>query len=118
MSETDAEEQPQDQLQAIRIEDTEQSQAIRIAETEQFRRFGVEGPIREVTARTLALILIWTFAGVLLCSLLIGTYVLWKSGNIDDKTLTAATEFLKVTSAIFAPLLAFVLGYYFSKREE
>ena len=66
----------------------------------------------------MALILMWTFAAVLVFSLVVGVYVLQKSNTIDDKTLAASTEFLRVSSSIFTPLLAFVLGYYFSKREE
>lgn len=89
-----------------------------IEQTDQFKRLQLMEPSREATARTLAIVLMWSFAGALLCSFSIGIYVLAKSPAFDDKALAASTEFLKVTSSIFAPLLAFVLGYYFSKREE
>lgn len=91
-----------------------------IEETEQYQRLGLSAaePSKAATARTLALILIGTFGGVLMLSFGIGAYILYRANGIDDKTLTASTEFLKVTSSIFSPLLAFVLGYYFSKREE
>lgn len=89
-----------------------------IEQTEQFKILRVQEPTREATARTLAMVLIWGFAVAVLCCFGIGFYVLAKSPAIDDKSLAASTEFLKVTSSIFAPLLAFVLGYYFSKREE
>ncbi len=91
-----------------------------IEETEQFQRLGLTAsePTKAATARTLALILIWTFAGVLMLCFGIGIYILRKAAAVDDKTLTASTEFLKVSSSIFSPLLAFILGYYFSKREE
>ena len=89
-----------------------------IEQTEQFRRLRLKEPTREATARTLAIVLVWGFAVAVLCCFGIGFYVLAKSPAIDDKALAASTEFLKVTSSIYAPLLAFVLGYYFSKREE
>jgi len=89
-----------------------------IEQTEQFRRLRLKEPTKEATARTLAVVLIWGFAVAVLCCLGIGFYVLAKSPAIDEKSLAASTEFLKVTSSIFAPLLAFVLGYYFSKRED
>lgn len=89
-----------------------------IEQTEQFKRLRLKEPTKEATARTLAMVLIWGFAVAVLCCFVIGFYVLAKSSTIDDKSLAASTEFLKVTSSIFAPLLAFVLGYYFSKREE
>jgi hypothetical protein len=56
--------------------------------------------------------------GGALCSFAIGAYVLFRSSAIDDKSLAASTEFVKVISSIFSPLLAFVLGYYFGKKEE
>ena len=89
-----------------------------IEQTDQFRRLGVREPSKAATARSLALILTWTFTGLLGISVVVGLIILWRSPTIDDKTLAASSEFLKVTSSIFSPLLAFVLGYYFSKREE
>jgi hypothetical protein len=89
-----------------------------IEQTDQFRRLGVREPSKAATARSLALILTWTFTGLLVISVVVGLIILWRSPTIDDKTLAASSEFLKVTSSIFSPLLAFVLGYYFSKREE
>ena len=89
-----------------------------IDQTEQFKRLRLKEPTKEATARTLAVVLVWGFAVAVLCCFGIGFYVLAKSPAIDDKSLAASTEFLKVTSSIFAPLLAFVLGYYFSKRED
>ena len=99
-------------------EDTERLVVQKIEETDQFRRLRLHETIKVATARTLALILICTFAGVIGLSLFIGVFILSKSNSIDDKALTASTEFLKVTSSVFSPLLAFVLGFYFSKREE
>ncbi|MGO9273792.1 MAG: hypothetical protein ACLQOO_26730 [Terriglobia bacterium] len=89
-----------------------------IEQTDQFKRLKLREPTKEATARTLAMVLVWSFAAALLCSFVIGTYVLAKSPAVDDKSLAASTEFIKVTSSIFTPLLAFVLGYYFSKRQE
>lgn len=89
-----------------------------IEQTAQFKRLGIKEPIREATARTLAMVLVWSFATAVLLCFVVGFYILAKSPSIDDKSLAASTEFFKVTSSIFAPLLAFVLGYYFSKREE
>jgi uncharacterized BrkB/YihY/UPF0761 family membrane protein len=92
----------------------------RIEESSEFERLHLTAvePSKAATARLLALILIWTFAVVLLISLGIGCYVLNRSTAIDDKVLAGSLEFVKATSSIFTPLLAFVLGYYFSKREE
>lgn len=89
-----------------------------IDQTEQFRRLRVKEPTKEATARTLAMVLVWGFVVAVVLCLTFGFYLLVKSPSIDEKSLAASTEFLKVTSSIFAPLLAFVLGYYFSKREE
>jgi hypothetical protein len=89
-----------------------------IDQTEQFKRLRLQEPTKEATARTLAIVLVWAFAITVTCCLGFGFYVLAKSPAIDDKSLAASTEFLKVISSIFSPLLAFVLGYYFSRRDE
>ena len=112
MSNKDASDQTADRAQ-VRVENIE--------ETDQFHKLRflrASEPSKAATARVLALILTVSFAGVLLLSFSVGVYILRKAPAIDDKTLAAATEFLKVTSAIFSPLLAFILGYYFSKRED
>jgi len=89
-----------------------------IDQTEQFRRLRVKEPTKEATARTVAIVLVWGFVMAVVVCLAFGFYLLAKSPAIDEKALAASTEFLKVTSSTFAPLLAFVLGYYFSKRED
>jgi len=91
-----------------------------IDDTELFQRLGVQAvePSKSATARTIALTLVWTFAGFLTFSFLLGLYILKRAPNIDEKTVSMSMEFLKVSSTLFSPLLAFVLGYYFSKREE
>ena len=90
-----------------------------IEQSALFKRLGgVAEPTRLATARLLALILLFGFVGALAASFLLGFYVLWGSNSFDEKTLTLATVFVKVTGSIFTPLLAFVLGFYFSKGEE
>lgn len=91
-----------------------------IDETEQFKRLGVRAvePSKAATARTIALTVVWTFTGFLTFSFAIGIYILKRSPSIDEKSVSMAMEFLKVSTTLFSPLLAFVLGYYFSKREE
>ncbi|SRR6266481_7454760 len=91
-----------------------------IDETELFRRLGVQAvePSKAATARTIALTVVWTFTGFLTFSFFIGLYILKRSSIIDEKAVTMAMEFLKVSTTLFSPLLAFVLGYYFSRREE
>jgi hypothetical protein len=91
-----------------------------IDETEQFRQFGLRAvePSKAATARMIALTVVWTFTGFLTFSFGIGLYILKRSPNIDEKSVSMAMEFLKVSTTLFSPLLAFVLGYYFSKREE
>ena len=89
-----------------------------IDRTEPFRRLGVREPSKAATAHSLAMVIVWSFAVALILSFGTGFYVMYRSTAIDDKVLAASTEFMKATGSIFAPLLAFVLGYYFSKREE
>ncbi len=91
-----------------------------IEDTELFRLLKIRAvePSKAATARIIALILVCTFTGMTFLSYLVGLYILYKSGNLDEKVLSLATEFLKASGTIFTPLLAFVLGYYFSKREE
>jgi hypothetical protein len=104
--------------QRLADDDGQQIPVENIEQTAQFKRLRLKEPTKEATARTVAIVLVWSFAVAFLCSLGIGVYVLVRSPALDDKSLAASTEFVKVTSSIFAPLLAFVLGYYFSKREE
>ena len=89
-----------------------------VKRTELFQRLGVREPSKARTAHSLAMVIVWSFAVALMLSFGTGFYVMYRSTTIDDKVLAASTEFMKATGSIFAPLLAFVLGYYFSKREE
>jgi ABC-type nitrate/sulfonate/bicarbonate transport system permease component len=84
---------------------------------EPFQRLSVREPTKAATAHSLATVIVWSFAFALLLSFAIGFFVMYRSTAIDDKVLTASTEFLKTTGSIFAPLLAFVFGYYFSKKD-
>ncbi len=103
-----------------KVKKTENVLIENIEETAEFKRLGVTAmePSKAATARMLALILTLTFSTLLSFSFLMAWYVLRRSAQIDDKTLGASTEFLKAIGSIFTPLLAFVLGYYFSKRED
>jgi ABC-type nitrate/sulfonate/bicarbonate transport system permease component len=88
-----------------------------VKRSELFQRLGVREPSKASTAHSLATVIVWSFAFALLLSFAIGFFVMYRSTAIDDKVLTASTEFLKTTGSIFAPLLAFVFGYYFSKKD-
>ena len=89
-----------------------------IEDTEQFRKLRfVESP-KEHTAGVLARILVWSFVGTLLAGFMFGFYVLHRCSSMDEKTIAGSLEALKVVGSVFAPLLAFVLGYSFSKRED
>ncbi len=89
-----------------------------IKDTEQFQKLRFDESPRERTAGILARILLWSFVGTLLVGFSFAFYVLHRCSSIDEKTITGSLEALKVAGSIFTPLLAFVLGYYFSKRED
>lgn len=65
-----SEEEAQGPVRVERIEDTPQFKELKLTATE---------PSKAATARILALILMFSFAGVLIASFAIGTYILHRS---------------------------------------
>jgi hypothetical protein len=80
--------------------------------------------IRESGAKVVAYVLVGTFSGVILVTLLISLAIIAKTGSSEHAklftdTLVPLFESLgKFVSPVFGPLLAFVLGYYFSKEQS
>ena len=79
--------------------------------------------IRESGAKIVAYVLVGTFSAVILLTLLICLAIIAKTGSSEHAklftdTLVPLFESLgKFVSPVFGPLLAFVLGYYFSKEQ-
>jgi hypothetical protein len=81
--------------------------------------FTVEQPSwRELTASRVAYAVLWMFGVALLVSFGFGFYVLSVSQRMDDQVVELSLAYLKTIGTIFGPLLAFILGYYFSKKED
>jgi hypothetical protein len=91
-----------------------------IDQSEQYKKLGIKAvePSKAATARTIALTLVATFVGSVLLSFVLAIFMLYKSPSLDEKTVSLSMEFLKASSTLLSPLLAFVLGFYFSKRED
>lgn len=75
-------------------------------------------------AFTIAVIIVGTFSGVILVTLLIVVGILWKTGDptrvkIFVDAVTPIYESLgKFVPPVFGSLLAFILGYYYSKEQQ
>jgi len=75
-------------------------------------------------AFAIAIIIVGTFAGVILITLLIALGILWKSGDpnrvkIFADAIAPIYESLgKFVPPVFGSLLAFILGYYYSKEQQ
>ncbi|MDX6484706.1 MAG: hypothetical protein QOE95_2479 [Gaiellaceae bacterium] len=80
--------------------------------------------LKESGARVVAYALVGTLSGAVLITLLICLAIVAWSGSPDrTKQFTDAVTPLfeavtKLASTVFGPLLAFVLGYYFSKEQS
>jgi hypothetical protein len=72
----------------------------------------------------IAILIVGTFAAVILLTLLITLGVLWKSGDptrvkLFAEGVTPIYESLgKFLPPVFGSLLAFILGYYYSKEQK
>jgi len=79
---------------------------------------------RAYGALIIAILIVGTFAAVILLTLLITLGVLWKSGDPNRVKLfaegvTPIYESLgKFVPPVFGSLLAFILGYYYSKEQK
>ena len=75
-------------------------------------------------ATWVAHLIVWTFAGTIALVLITLALIIVVTSNPDTTkrfadTLVSVLESLgKFLTAVFAPLLAFVLGYYFSEKQR
>jgi uncharacterized membrane protein required for colicin V production len=80
--------------------------------------------MQETAATYVAYIIVCTFAATVLLTLLICLGVLWKSGDpqrvklFADAVLPLYEGLGKFVPTVFGSLLAFILGYYFSKEQK
>lgn len=93
----------------------------RLDESEVYRSLLVQEPTwRERTASRVAYAILVLFGVSLAVSFAFGFYVLACSPTRppDDKVVEASLAYVKVTGGMFTPLLAFILGFYFTRKEE
>lgn len=80
--------------------------------------------VLETAAKIVAYIIVGTFAATVLITLFICLGIIWKSGDptrvklFGDAVLQVFEGVGKFVPAIFGSLLAFILGYYFSKEQR
>lgn len=81
--------------------------------------------MRETSAKTVALVLVWSFAGTILLTIALACIVTAISRGSSETAKVFTDTFItlfealgKFVSPVFGPLLAFVLGYYFSKEKR
>jgi hypothetical protein len=80
--------------------------------------------MQETTAKYVAYIIVGTFAGTILITLIICLGILWKSGDpqrvklFGEAVLQVYDGVGKFIPTVFGSLLAFILGYYFSKEQK
>jgi hypothetical protein len=83
-----------------------------------------ERPVsREVTAATIAKIIVWTFTiSIGCCFLVVFAEVIFciikADGKLESSSLAASFELFKTVSAIMSGPLGFVLGFYFRDRGQ
>jgi len=80
--------------------------------------------MHETTAKYVSFIIVGSFAATILMTLIICAGVLWKSGDpqrvklFADAVLQVYEGVGKFIPTVFGSLLAFILGYYFSKEQK
>ena len=96
-----------------------------VEESDVYRALVVREPTwRERTASWVAYTVLLFFGGSLLIGFGLGFYILTRllactpGSPPDEKAVNASLEYVKTVGGIFTPLLAFILGYYFTKKEE
>lgn len=93
----------------------------RLDESKFYKELSVQEPTwRELTASRIAYVVLLLFGVSLLVSFGFAFYVLACSPGAppDEKLVDTSMAYLKAIGGIFTPLLAFILGYYFTKKEE
>ncbi len=93
---------------------------VRVDDSETYRQLAVREPSwRERTASNIAFTILVLFGISLLGSFAIGGYLLSRlQGAADQSTIEVSLAYLKSVGTLFTPLLGFILGYYFTKKEE
>ena len=80
--------------------------------------------MQETTAKYVAYIIVTTFAATILITLIMCLGILWKSGDPErvklfgEAVLQVYDGVGKFAPTVFGSLLAFILGYYFSKEQK
>lgn len=93
----------------------------KVDETEFYREFLVGEPRwREKTASRIAYIILVLFGVCLIISFSFAFYVLAHppGSTADDKVVDLSMSYLKTVGVIFTPVLAFIMGYYFARKED
>jgi hypothetical protein len=95
---------------------------LRVDETDVYRDLSLREPTwHERTASRIAYVLVAMFGISLIVSFGMAFFVLYlrPSGtSVDQALIEISMDYLKTTGTIFSPLLAFILGYYFTKKED
>lgn len=93
----------------------------KIEDSQLYREFLVKEPRwRERTASRIAYMIVILFGVCLLISFFFAFYVLHRppANAADDKIVDLSMSYLKTVGGIFTPVLAFIMGYYFSRKED
>jgi hypothetical protein len=92
----------------------------RVDESETYRQLAVREPtLRERTAARIACSILALFGVSLFGAFAVGIYLLSKSqGAVDQPLIEVSLAYLKTIGTLFTPLLGFILGYYFTKKED
>ena len=93
---------------------------VRVDDSETYRQLAVREPTwRERTARTVAFSILILFGGSLFFAFVIGCYLIYRAqGAVDQSVIEVSLAYLKSVGVLFTPLLGFILGYYFTRKEE
>jgi hypothetical protein len=94
--------------------------SVRVDDSETYRQLAVREPtLRERTATKIAGSILVLFGVSLVGAFSVGVYLLSKSqGAVDQPLIEVSLSYLKAVGALFTPLLGFILGYYFTKKED
>ena len=93
---------------------------VRVDDSETYRQLAVREPsLRERTATKIACSILVLFGVSLLGAFAVGVYLLSKlQGAVDQPSIEVSLAYLKTVGTLFTPLLGFILGYYFTKKED